>query len=493
MLTPLLTLLLAMPTAEAGFDGKIRNVRIRERGNSQGYRVIVVVKDDVRVGVDPTFGEAEIEMDFLPEGEAPGLEGVTFQEVKNHQVAFDVPGLRAEYIADDGTSPLILTVSTVEGEPFESFALNLPICEGESKCGWTEVSFGEGSSVKARYRGEDGGIDIKTKTSGDDLGIGSVFVSMEDGTWTTGEGEGVSGADGVFQGQSWRVAGEVATDADLTGLSYQVETRILDADGIVQDFRSEQMEINAEGADDGFVTSKLKARNSGGYRLVTITSSSDAETFASNTVEIYQGDEVVYSSEGAAPVNVGRDFSYQNLSFDGSIYGSSYPVTLSFLDEEGFLFYSMQAYVEGVTDEEGTQTFALDFGPEDTGFEDGLIAFTRTDDSGENWDLAVALTGDQAGSVASVELTFDEPFDGPVPQENPIELEFDGQVQKFVDTFETPVDLDTSDLTYIQTLITEEGEVLEEIQWTGPVGAVYKSGKGTRSSASNTSTSAKLL
>jgi len=493
MLTPLLALLLAMPTAEAGFDGKIKNIRLRERGNSQGYRIIVVVKDDVNQLVDPTFGDARVEMEFLPEDDDPGLEGVTFDDVKNHQVAFEVPSLRAEYIADDGTSPLTLTVSTVEGEPFESFALNLPICEGEPKCGWTEVSFGEGSSVKARYRGEDGGIDIKTKTSGDDLGIGSVFVSMEDGTWTTGEGEPVSGADAVLQGQTWQVAGEIPTNADLTGLAYQVETRILDADGVVQDFRSEQLEINAEGADDGFVSSKLKARKSGGYRLVTITSSSDAETFASNTVEIYQGDEVVYFSEGAAPVNVGRDFSHQNLAFDGSIYGSSYPVTLFFYDNEGFPVYTLQTVIEGVKDQDGPQSFALDFGPEDTGFEDGLLTLTRTDESGENWDISLALTGDQAGSVDTSELTFDEPFEGPVPQENPIELNFDGQVQKFVNTFDTPVDLDASDLTFIQTLITEEGEVLEEIQYTGPVGAVYKSGKGTRSSASNTSTSAKLL
>lgn len=46
MLTSLLTLALLSPTASAAFDGKIKNVRIRLRRSSRGYRQALVISDD---------------------------------------------------------------------------------------------------------------------------------------------------------------------------------------------------------------------------------------------------------------------------------------------------------------------------------------------------------------------------------------------------------------------------------------------------------------
>ena len=56
MLSSLLTLALLSPTADASFGGKIKNIRVRQRGSGAGYRVVVVVKDD---SCDGQIGETE--------------------------------------------------------------------------------------------------------------------------------------------------------------------------------------------------------------------------------------------------------------------------------------------------------------------------------------------------------------------------------------------------------------------------------------------------
>lgn len=80
-----------------------------------------------------------------------------------------------------------------------------------------------------------------------------------------------------------------------------------------------------------------------------------------------------------------------------------------------------------------------------------------------------------------------------MPSEGNLNLSFNGESHKWVITFDRGYALSDEDLLIEPFMFTDEGVVVEEVVWSGPVGTAYKNGKGTRAAASNTSITAELL
>jgi hypothetical protein len=100
---------------------------------------------------------------------------------------------------------------------------------------------------------------------------------------------------------------------------------------------------------------------------------------------------------------------------------------------------------------------------------DGVISFLH-DEAGIG--VHVIYEGEDVGSVASVNVIFEEPYEGPAPLETEVNATLRVQWNKWVQsgTSEIP---DAYTLT--TTLVTPEGAELDSTTATGGTGTVYKS------------------
>lgn len=493
MFVSLLSLTLLSPAADAAFDGKVKNIRVRLRNSSQSYRVSVVVQDDNVTNLDE---ELSVSVDFEPVGDAPELESLTVDDPTTSKATFVVEGLQVAKLDDDGTAPVDIVLLTAGGEK-HSLSVNLP--SSETRNASREVTFNETDKAVVSYRVDGSGsgrIQVRTVQDFDAEGsmqIVGVRVDPSEGYWSNADGEGASSVDAALQSTRSRLVTSFdSPDVSPVGHSYQVTTTLYDADGVAVDKRSEQIEIEGDGLDDGIVESKIRERKKGGYRMVTITGSDEALPVRALSTELTTADgEVLLSSFDEAPVNVARDFDFDGLTFSDDPSGTPYDVTIMLRDGDGSIIQTMDIIIENLENEDEVLDSMRIVPPDDSGFDEAEFSLYQVDKT--TWDVGFGISGELAGTVADVVMQFNEPFEGPVPSENRLKLEFNADYHKWVNTFDPGDGFSDEELTVQQFMFTDEGVVVEEVMWTGSVGDGYKSGNGTRTDASNTSNALDLL
>ena len=492
LISSLFSLFLFTPTADAGgFDGKIKHIRIRERGNSRAFRIVATVSDD---NLDRSDVALSLGMDFEPIGDAPELDPLFISSPTTVNTTFVVHDLQIAKGDADGTAPIDIALKSAAGEE-QWVSVNLPVIdEGHTS---REVTINDTDKIVVDYRVDangEGRVKVRAVQAYDLEGLQQIVevrTELAEGYWTTPDGESVTSADADFvDTRSRAVATFEVGENSPTGHSYQVTTTLRTPDGEIVDTRSERMEIGGEGLDDGILKSRIRARKKGGHRTVAITGSDEPTPVrAIGTVIRSAEGEVLHESFDDAPVSIARDFAFDGLTFSDTPVGSPYNLTISLRDREGSILETMDVLIENLEDE--SQNTIVVAPPDDSRFDAAAVTLSRIDDT--TWDIGFGVSGELANNVSDIEVLFEEPFDGPVPDDTVLTLDFNASYQKWADTFDSSIDLSDDDLTIEQTLYTDDGKIIEEVQWTGPVGATYKNGKGTRTATSSSSPTLSLL
>jgi hypothetical protein len=224
---------------------------------------------------------------------------------------------------------------------------------------------------------------------------------------------------------------------------------------------------------------RLAETNRGGTRLVVFTTTGDA---AGSAIE----GQVIDPATGAcaldtldeSPAKRVRLLENGALDFDADgevddlppqLGGSTYLMLADMYDSGGDIVGNQQEFevsVDGVEARTGS-------------WQDGqtIGTFTSTDGLFEGnlvWQAGTGVGVAYAGTepVAAVDLTFEEPFDGPVPLETTVTLPFVLEADKWVTRTRDPV---PAGATVGVTLVDAEGGVLDAISATNAsTGRVYE-------------------
>jgi hypothetical protein len=485
-------MLLASPTADAAFGGKVKNIRVKLRKPNQGYRVAVVVQDD-----DSASGATglSVAMDFEPVGDGPELESVTVDTPTTMKTTFEVEDVTLANLDDDGTAPVGITLSLDNGE---QHAISVHLPGDEESNASREVTFNEFDKVAVSYRTDregQGRIQVRAIQTPGEAGVRVVGAAVElaGDYWTDAAGESVGTVDAALVGSQVRLVANVdAASETAIGHSYKVTTTLSGADGQVLDTRSEQIDIGGEGLDDGILQSKIRARKKSGYRVVTVTGSDEELPVRGLSTDITTADgEHILTSFDEAPVNVARDFAVSGLTFEDAPFGATYNASLTVRDKEGGTIQVMDIIIENLENEDEVLDSMSVTPAVDSGFDAATVSLLQVSEM--TWDVGFGISGELASTVDSVVFQFNEPFEGPVPSENRLVLEFNAEYHKWVETFEPGSGISDEALTIEQFVFTDEGMVVEEVLWTGAVGDTYKNSKGTRTTVGVTSDTADLL
>lgn len=316
-------------------------------------------------------------------------------------------------------------------------------------------------------------------------------VQHEDKNW---DAEGVTGvAVADAEGSRWALGLEGVRQVFQQGLDSDfivIEDDIMirasarAADGTVLDSVQERITVGPEaGAAPGLDTVRLKETKGGDTKLVTWTDSSES----GSALEV----ELVDADTGAsalltvddAPIQVVRSFQVDAVQFDPgeSPSGYGYLCLIDLLDGAGDPVgeqVEVELTVPQYDAETGTEGTAWQTVTDSTGAVVGSVGFYAT---AEGVQLAAAWSGGDPRDVASMNLIFEEPFEGPAPLETEVKLAFAGERSKWVQKAEGAVPARFSLTT---TLVTPEGEELDSVVATGGgTGVVYKAagnGKGTK-------------
>lgn len=276
-----------------------------------------------------------------------------------------------------------------------------------------------------------------------------------------------------------------AVDGLDPSAAYQVTATLYEGDEAV-DERSEVIDLGG-GAATGIVDSKVRARSrkgAAGLRAITTTAWDVADRTPALSTRVAAGGEVVADWEvDESPAGVARDFKAR-LSFDGDPAEAEapYAATVRALDGGGNEVEQVDVFVEVVEDKNGVLIITR-LATDDTAFEGAELYLYRAD--GNEFEVGFAASGPGAGDVARAELTFDEPFEDPPPQENPVGLDFNAAYHRFQRNIAAAYDAVVEDqLSVEQNMHGDDGEVVEEVTFTGQAGlAKYKNGRVAQKSS----------
>lgn len=496
---PLLSALLLTPTADAAFGGKIKNIRVRERNNSQGYRVIVVVKDDMDgAALDPRndsdgdgvadhvdWQDGRLGVVFTPVDGGPALQPVSTASWTRQRTTFT-----SDTLAGLGAADVVVTVGG------RTIPLSL---QGDG--GWDEAS-DDLYTVSGRIvdNGDaTGQIEVRLQGLARDAdlsGVGTLTVStVPDPTASKHTGTTtvrLAATSGLARAVLDVVP--VDTTADPAGHTYALDGSLeRDHDGSILDSLAQMVVMSGDAGASGLHVSKTRIKRNGDLKHTAITVSDDPSVDFGMDVLISDAETAtpILASMGDTPVAVERQFEYADLAFDGVPSGETFAMTLTLRDETGAAVGAPVSTTLSLDHSGGAGFSSAAFGW--SGASHGLVVFEQGDSAREAHAF-VALTGDGTGEVASVELEFDGPFEGLSPQENPLTLGFIQEWQKWVVTAPLEDGLGGGGIDVEVMLHDADDGLLEELRYDGGIGGRQRAnGKGTRNAAANTANSAELL
>jgi len=453
----LLALLLAFsPHADAACCGKIKRIRIRPT-NTGGRRIIVVVQDDDGqqvTTVDRADWEgASVTTRFTPTDGGPAIDDVT---------AEDWTRQRRTFVSDtlSGVSATAITVSVGE----ESVSLDLAAPEGGAKSSAWVAESTETYSISARigsFDGADGQIAVRVqgmskKTSLDNIESVTITASAEaplDADKTT---EASLALDAARARASEAVAADGTSSID--GYTYDYTTTLYNADGETVDTATGSVVMGDGAVARGVCSSKVKQKRNGNLKHTVFTTSDSADSDYSLDVLIAAraDGETLLSTTGETSVDRERHFTVDRVAFDGEVAGEVYSLTLYPLDKEGSLV-GAPVDTELAFGTSGDQVQAR--------WGDG---FAGIDASGESVNLALA--GDALEPVTSVELVFNEPYDGPDPIETSVVVPLSLEWTRFVQTARAG-EADLSSGVDVEVQLYDEADgLLDEMTYGGSLG-----------------------
>lgn len=482
---PVLALgLAASPAAEASFGGKIKNIRVRQRGSGSGYRVVVVVQDDAEgATVDSDLDMPDgMQVSFTPVDGGPALEALETATFERQTATYR-------------WSNTIRNWGRIRGSSGRTWD-----CALNDDGSWDEATPDEELTAACRFVDEDGDgvgtLEVKVQGQARDFDL-STLGTLE---WAPLQDDGTAGTFTAGTLSRTRARARLALtpvdgSADPSGFAYQMAVSLTEG-GATLDSLSQTITASADAPVSGIIKDKISQKRNGDLKHVVITRSSEPGGAAGLDSAIVDGDTggVVLEAVGDAPIATSRAFDAAAFGFDDSPAGNSYAFTLTARDSTGATIG---------TPGTGTMVFATDGTPKQTtiklGGETSMdVIVENLEDEDETQDnpvrVGAGVSGPGAGTVASLELQFDEPFEGPTPQENPLTLEFSCEQQRWVHTASISDGVPTSGFEIDTLLLDEDGSLIEQLVWDGDFGdRQFSNGKGTRPPCSNTSTSADLL
>ena len=451
---------LTAAASAADFTGKIKRIRIRKKRVGSGFKVVARTAGDTSGSVASVT--TTVFDPLKPRDE--NLEVVVLDiDVNNRLVA---TGSDGSGIGTDGTITVML--SNIEDDDFdwdeeddytpeERTRLEITMADGQ----------GEGASEDGRK--------VRVRLTSD--GALRVIVSHEDRDWDPDEVAAIAYSDGetISTVAIDEVRQKWATDleTDLSDLSaVGVETILYDADGVVLDTQTQTISLTEE-AEPGLDQVSVKETNKGAVKLVTwTTTDGDAASLEVELTDKETG-EAALSTVDDTPVLTERTYIYNDIEFDPGESPEDY-IYLCLIDmigpngdpvgEQHEVELTIPALAEGEDYTVATASFA-----DGT----GSVGFLNI---GGAYHVVGALWHEDAGEVASFNLIFEEPFEGPAPLETEVNASLVSQKDKWIQKGDGELP-DAYDLT--ATLTTAEGAVLESVTASSSgTGSVYKDGGG---------------
>jgi len=451
-------LLLAGPTAEAAFGGKIKNIRVRERNSGAGYRVVVIVKDDCDGAAcdwDGGWEETTPELTLTPTDGGPDLgepQASDWRRETRFFRSFDSGIYTSDAISVD--SGIGIQVS--------------PGIDGM----WDEASNDVYTLAARQVEDADGTTQIEVRLQGVDKStslqeFSEITLSNADGTAITEDG-----AESIalpFTSAKAKAVFELDTEEDLSAWAYDLALA-LDHAGEEADSRTGDLGLDAA-PGNGLYRMQIRSRNDSTTvltRMITESDTQNADQTLSVVLKGADSDTVVTDVLHDAPIAREAQFDFEPVGFDDVPVGP-YSVTLTMRDADGGTVGEPVSVSYEHVGEDGATSAHFDW----SGASQALVV----DTTGSEISGHVSLTGEKATAVHSVEMQFEEPFEGPSPQENPIELSFAREFQKWV--FKDPATGVEEDFSATIELFNADGESVDDVGLTTGMGStVNRNGFG---------------
>ena len=453
--------LVGQAQAQVKFKGKIKRILIKKRRTGSGFKVVA------RTGGDDPNAVASATVSLSAAGSGEPLGSFDLGDAKRGRVESTLD-LTAEDLTL--TAGQIINLEVVaglineDGQPGDDVVASIiPV---ELVEGTTGRPRGDGvgeNGWKARVRVNRAGQLVAVLMHENKAWDGAL-----DAASLIDEG-GEPRALAIGEVRQRRVA---TTQIDLEDAGpLAIATTLFDAEGTVIDTRNEIVSVSEDVAAE---LSKVTVRqtNSGDAKLVTITSGNGDASLAVSITDAETG-EVVLDTVDASPVSSVRTFLYQDLEFQPgeSPAGYIYLCLIDQVDTDGHpvgeqyeVEVVMPAYVEGGENMTVSQ------------FNNGEGQVVVTVDAEGFYSLSTGVRGQT--ELGSVNLIFEEPFEGPAPVETEVDQVFTGQFDKWIQKGDAALPANYA----VSATLTEGGVFVGGVDGAGGegTGTVYKNGKGTK-------------
>lgn len=479
VLAPTTGVSLTGEAAAADFTGKIKRIKIKKRRVGSGFKVVA------KTGGDDADSVASAELTLSNASTGEIIEEVVLDDGLRGKQVFTG---RVPALAGGGGGTITISFQTADmvdynGDPF-----------GEQQ--EFEVSV---DGLDARTAEDTTSDGWKVRTSINPLGELTVVLGNEDKSWGGGgtvdvtvsvdEGPPTELAlDEVRQRFARNLTADILFEDIVDQLeNVEVQAKLKDADGNVVDSLVQTVSLVPETATPGLSKASLKQTKGGAAKLVSWTESDgQAAALEVDLVDNATGESVLMTTDDT-PMQTIRSYQYDLIEFDpGEAPGGYvYLVLIDLIDESGDPVgeqIEVELTVPTYDAEADTDGTDWEIFSDASGQQLGVVGFYATADGQA---LALSYGGEDAAQVASTNLIFEEPYEGPAPLETEVNVSLRGQLDKWIQKGDAGV---PEDYTLTTSLVTPEGEVLDSSTATGGgTGTVYRAagnGSGTRKAAS---------
>lgn len=466
---------LTSTASAADFTGRIKRIKIKKKRVGSGFRVVAVTEG----GSTDDAGAVKTTMTPLDGG--PELGSVGIESPRAVRGSYEMP----VKLSDKGAESYSYTLTTeIDGEK-HTFTLEGMVLDGP----WVEDSSEDGGvSIKMRMadNGEGGATALAGALDRDHDGgiLDNIGGFLSSGSMTDSNGDAVALDKATLTQVRERFVGELDGEKDPTGYSYEMTTTLLDASGAIVDTLTEQVSLLDEGEDDGIQTVKLRENKKGVGRAVTVTSSLGGDVAALEVQLTGEKGEYVLDAYDTEPVSTERWFQAGGLEFDPGEgpEGYTYLALVDMIDSNGDPFGEQQEFEVSVDGLEARTAPNGDTLPGNTVavFSAPLTFGTMELEEDGTYTFFFAFAGEGAGLVESVNIIFEEPYEGPAPLETEVSLPLALEWNKWVQKGSTALP-ESGELTV--NVVSEEGAVIDSISAsTSGAGSAYvdDGAKGTR-------------
>ena len=467
VLAPATGLSLTSEAAAADFTGRIRTVRIKKKRVGSGFKIVAVTSGDTAGSV----ASADVTLTDAATGEL--LEELSLDEGLRGRLVFTA---QLDDLAEgSGAGGFTITFKAANlidgsGDPF-----------GEQQ--EFEVSV---DGLEARTATDTTGDGWKIRTHINAAGELTVVLGNEDKSWggagTVEASVSVDGGPAVALGlDEVRQRFKANLSEDYVFEDHVIlRASLMDAEGNVLDTLEQTMSPPSETVEPSLSQATLKETAKGVAKLVSWTQSDgQAASLEVDLVDDATGESVIMTTDDT-PVLTQRGYWADSVEFDGGEDPGDYIYLclIDLIDTSGdpvATQYEVELTVPALSEDGSiTDSYAL--------FADGTgaVGFVR---DAEGISVHFVYEGDDATSIDSANLIFEEPFEGPAPWDTEVNASLLVQWDKWLQKGDASV---PEDYTLTTTLVTPDGEELDSTTATGGgTGTVYKTsgnGKGTKKS-----------